>query len=192
MIIFGELGFFVKNGPTAFDSTVAEWFKSHRTPSGVHVAQVYAALTAPAVILAVVCMILIFRQYWTQAWFLIDFVPLLLMISVGGVVTSAKLFFDRVKPGAGLAVQLDLESSFPSAHVAFIAAAGGCLLLVYSRGRVLTVLSIMVITGFTAVDRLLLGAHWFTDVVGSAFLVMGLFYLMKFIEELLAERERVM
>jgi undecaprenyl-diphosphatase len=137
-------------------------------------------------------MILLFRQYWTHAWYLIDFVPLALMIGAGGVATVAKSFFDRVRPGAGLAIQFDLEPSFPSGHVAFVAVAGGCLLLVYSGRRVLTVLLIMLITAFTAFERLLVGAHWFTDVVGSMFMATGLFYLMKFIEEFLAERERVM
>ncbi|MDP1719973.1 MAG: phosphatase PAP2 family protein [Candidatus Nanopelagicaceae bacterium] len=191
MIIFGELGYFVKSGPTAFDSTVAEWFKSHRTPGEVHFAQIYSAITAPALILIMVCIILLFRQYWNHAWYLIDFVPLALIVSAGGVATLAKLFFDRVRPGIGLAIQFDLEPSFPSGHVAFIAASGGCLLLIYSRRRALTLLLVMIITVFTAFDRLLLGAHWFTDVIGSMFMAAGLFYLMKFVEELLAERERV-
>lgn len=192
MIIFGELGYFVKSGPTAFDSTVAEWFESYRTPGQVQLAQIYSALTTPAVILVAVCIVLIFRQYWTHAWYLIDFVPLALMVGAGGVATVAKLFFDRVRPSSGLAIQFDLEPSFPSSHVAFVAVAGGCLLLVYSGKRVLTVFLIMLITAFTAFERLLVGAHWFTDVVGSMFMAVGLFFLMKFIEEFLAERERVM
>ena len=192
LIIFGELGYFVKSGPTAFDSTVAEWFKSHRTPTEVHLAQFYNSLTTPALVLVAVCIVLLFRQYWTHAWYLIDFVPLALILGAGGVATLAKLFFDRVRPGADLAIQFDLEPSFPSGHVAFIAVAGGCLLLVYSGKRVLTVLLIMLITVFTAFERLLVGAHWFTDVVGSMFMAIGLFYFMKFIEELVAERERVM
>lgn len=192
MIIFGELGYFVKSGPTAFDLTVAEWFRSHRTPGQVQLAQIYSALTTPAVILAALCIVLLFRQYWTQAWYLIDFVPLALILGAAGISTLAKPFFDRVRPEGGLAIQLDLEPSYPSGHVAFVALSGGCLLLIYSRKRALTVLLIMLITAFTAFDRLLLGAHWFTDVVGSMFLVIGCFYLMKFIEELLSERERVM
>lgn len=191
MIIFGELGYFVKDGPTAFDSTVAEWFKSHRTLSEVNLAQIYSALTTPAVILAALCIVLLFRQYWTSAWYLIDFLPLALILGAASIATLAKHIFDRVRPDAGLAVQFDLEPSFPSGHVAFVALSGGCLLLIYSRRRVLTVLLIMLVTAFTAFDRLLLGAHWFTDVVGSMFLATGCFYLIKYIEELLSERERV-
>jgi len=192
MIIFVELGYFVKSEPTAFDSTVAEWFKSHRTPGEVHFAQIYSALTAPVVILVVVCIILLFRQYWTRAWYLIDFVPLSLMLGAAGVATLAKHFFDRVRPGLDLATQIDLEPGFPSGHVAFVAVSGGCLLLIYSRKRALTVLLVMLVTVFTAFDRLLLGAHWFTDVIGSMFMATGCFFLMKFMEEILAERERVM
>lgn len=192
MIIFGELGFFVKSGPTAFDLTVAEWFRSHRTPGQVQLAQIYSALTTSAVIITALCIVLLFRQYWTQSWYLIDFVPLVLILGAAGVATLAKHFFDRVRPDAGLAIQFDLEPSYPSGHVAFVALSGACLLLIYSRKRALTVLLIMLITVFTAIDQLLLGAYWFTDVVGSMFLVIGSFYLMKFIEELLWERERVM
>ncbi|MDP1712506.1 MAG: phosphatase PAP2 family protein [Candidatus Nanopelagicaceae bacterium] len=192
MIIFGELGYFVKSGPTAFDLTVAEWFKSHRTPDQVHLAQIYGALATPVVILIALCVVLLFRQYWTSAWYLVDFVPLALILTGAGVATLAKLIFDRVRPDAGLAAQFDLEPSFPSAHVAFVALSGGCLLLIYSRRRALMVSLVMLITAFTAFDRLLLGAHWFTDVVGSMFMAIGCFFLMKFIEESLMERERVM
>lgn len=192
IIIFAELGYFVRSGPTAFDSTVAEWFGSHRTPGQVQLAQIYSALTTPIVIFAALCIVLLFRQYWTQSWYLIDFVPLALILGAAAIATLAKPFFDRMRPEGGLAIQLDLEPSYPSAHVAFVALSGGCLLLIYSRNRALTVLLIMLITTFTAFERLLLGAHWFSDVVGSVFLVIGCFYLMKFIEEWLSDRERVM
>lgn len=192
MIIFGELGYFVRSGPIAFDSTVAEWFKMHRTSGQVQLGQIYGAITAPEIILVVVCLILLFRQYWTGAWYLIDFIPLALMLGAAGLATLAKHSFDRVRPGVDLATQFDLEPGFPSGHVAFVAVSGGCLLLIYSRKRALIVLLVMLATAITAFDRLLLGAHWLTDVIGSIFMAIGCFFLMKFIEETLAKRERVM
>ncbi len=182
----------MKGGPATFDSTVADWFKSHRTPGEIQWAQVFSAITTPALVFVVVCVALLFWQYWTDSWLSIDFIPLGLMVSSAGVATLAKLFFDRSRPGVGLATQIDLDPSYPSSHVAFIAITGGCLLLLYSGRRALTLLFVMLVTVLMAVDRLLLGAHWFTDLLGSIFMVIGLFYLSKFVEESLEERERMM
>lgn len=190
--IFGTLGYLVKDGPTAFDSTLAEWFKVHRTPGEVRFAEVFNALTTPVLILILAVILLLFRQYWRHAWHLIDFAPLALLVGTGGVATVAKFFFNRVRPGESLSIHFDLEPSFPSGHVAFIAVTGGCLLLIYSARRALVISLTVLITGFTGYERLLVGAHWFTDVVGSVFMAIGVFFLIKFIEEFLVERERAM
>lgn len=191
-IIFGELGYFVKDGPTAIDSHIAEWFKVHRTLTEVRFAEVFNALTTPVLVLTVAVILLLFRQYWRHAWYLIDFAPIALLVGTGGVATVAKFYFDRVRPGAGLSIHFDLEPSFPSGHVAFIAVTGGCLLLIYSGRRALVLALTVLITAFTGFERLLVGAHWFTDVIGSVFMAIGVFFLIKFIEEILVERERAM
>lgn len=191
LIIFVELGNAVKDGPTAFDSTVAQWFKAHRNPSEYNWAQIVTAFTTPLIVCVALVVLLLFRQYWMGAWTPVDFVPLALVICAGAVSLWAKPFFGRIRPGLGLATQFDLEPSYPSSHVVFIALAGGCLLFVYSRRRALTVLLIIFATANVAVVRLMLGVHWFTDVVGAMFMSTGMFYLFKFIESSLEERERV-
>lgn len=191
-LIFGELGFFVKDGPTPLDSTIAEWFKVHRTPAEVRFAEVFNAFTAPALVLILAVVLLLFRQYRMHAWYLLDFAPLALLVGTGGVATVAKFYFDRLRPGAGLSINFDLEPSFPSGHVAFIAVTCGCLLLIYSGRRALVITLTLLITAFSGFERLLVGAHWFTDVLGSVFMAVGIFFLIKYIEELLVERERAM
>lgn len=191
LTIFFELGYFVKSGPTTFDSTVAQWFKSHRTPGEIQWAQIFSALTTPVLLFILLCIVLLFRQYWTDSWLLIDFIPLGFLVGGAAVATLSKLLFDRLRPGVGLATQFELDPSYPSSHVAFVAITGGCLLLLYSGRRALTLLVVMLVTVLMAVDRLVLGAHWFSDVVGSIFMATGLFYLSKFCEESLEERARV-
>ena len=192
IVIFVEIGYFVKSGPTTLDSTVAQWFKSHRTPTEIRWAQIFSAITVPLIIFIVVMIILLFRQYWTHSWLLIDFIPLGLLVSCAAVATLAKHLFDRVRPGYGLSTQIEFDPSYPSSHVAFIAISGGCLLLLYAGRRPLVLTIVILTTALMAFDRLLLGVHWFTDVVGSIFMAGGLILLSKFMEESLKERERVM
>lgn len=192
IVIFVEIGYFVRTGPTAVDSAVALWFKSHRTPGEIRWAQIFSAITVPLIIFIVIVILLLFRQYWTHSWLLIDFIPLGLLVSCAAVATLAKHLFDRVRPGYGFSTQIELDPSYPSSHVAFIAITGGCLLLLYAGKRALILIVVTLITALTALDRFILGVHWFSDVVGSIFMAGGLILLSKFMEESLKERERVM
>ena len=192
IVIFVEIGYFVRTGPTAVDSTVAQWFKSHRTPGEIRWAQIFSAITVPLIVFIIMMIILLFRQYWTHSWNLLDFIPLGLLVSCAAVATLAKHLFDRVRPGYGFSTQIELDPSYPSSHVAFIAITGGCLLLLYAGRRALILIFVTMITALMAVDRLLLGVHWFSDVVGSIFMAGGLIFLSKFMEESLKDRERIM
>ena len=191
-VIFVEIGYFVRSGPTAFDSTVALWFKSRRTPGEIRWAQIFSSLTVPLIIFILIAILLLFRQYWTQSWLLIDFIPLGLLVSCAAVATLAKPLFDRARPGYGLTTQVELDASYPSSHVAFVAIASGCLLLLYSGKRVLILIVATLVIALMAFDRLLLGVHWFSDAVGSLFMAGGLILLSKYVEESLKEKERVM
>lgn len=190
LVLFVELGIVAKDGPLPIDERVALWFKEHRTPGEVHWAQVFSALTTPVIVFVVIMVTLLYLNYWTRSWYLRDFVPIALVVSCAAISTFAKTFFNRVRPGAGLTTLFDFEPSYPSSHTVFIAAAGGSLLFFATKRRFLIFMALSAAAVFIGTVRLILGVHWFTDIVGSTFLVWGLLLIFYVIDDWLAERER--
>lgn len=190
LALFVALGIIAKSGPLSIDTRVALWFKAHRTPSEVHWAQTFSAMTTPIIIFAAVILLFLAINYWTGSWSLRNFIPMALMGSCAVVATLAKSLFDRVRPGTGLTTLLDLEPSYPSSHTVFVAAAGCSLLFFAGRRQFLILMTVVFITCFMGVVRLTLGVHWFTDIVGSVFLAFGMWIIFYVIEDWLAEKER--
>lgn len=189
LVLFVELGIIAKAGPLPIDERVALWFKAHRTPRELHWAQIISALTTPIIVLTVITVILLYLNYWTRSWYLRDFIPLALVASCAVASTLAKSFFDRARPGAGLTTLFDFDPSYPSSHTIFIAAAG-CALLIYAGKRQFLILVVVgLVTCFIALNRLTLGVHWFTDIIGSVFLSFGIFMIFYVIDDWLAEKE---
>ena len=124
MVLFVELGIIARSGPLPIDTTVALWFKDHRTASEIQWAQVISALTTPTIVFIVIVLILLFLHHWTRSWYLRDFIPLAIVGSGAVISTLAETFFHRQRPGAGLTTLFDFEPSYPSSHTVFIAAAG--------------------------------------------------------------------
>lgn len=188
--MFVVLGIIAKSGPLAIDTRVALWFKAHRTTTEVHLAQFISALTTPIVVFSAVVLLLLFLNYWTRSWYLRDFIPLVLLGVCAVISTLAKTFFNRTRPGAGLATLFDFEPSYPSSHTVFIAAAGCSLLFFATKKQFLIFVLVVLVTVFIGVVRLTLGVHWFTDIVGSMFLSFGMLMIFYVIDDWLAERER--
>lgn len=120
--------------------------------------------------LSITFAIWIFRQK-TEALFL--------LISTIGVVFISELFkfiIARPRPDGTLVIQIGefvRNDSFPSGHVLFFIGFFGFLLfLVYSRLKrsILRTVLIFILSIFIAcigISRIYLGAHWFSDVLGS-------------------------
>lgn len=190
LVLYVELGFIAKSGPLPIDTTVALWFKAHRTPKEVQVAQVISALTTPIIVFSAIVTILLFLNYWTRSWYPRDFIPLALVATAAILTTVSKPFFDRVRPGAGLATLFEFEPSYPSSHTVYIAAAGCALLLYADRRQFIIFMAVSVVTVIIGIVRLILGLHWLTDIVGGTFLAWGLLILFYVLGEALAEKER--
>lgn len=189
LVLFVELGIIAKSGPLPVDSQVANWFKAHRTPTEVQWAQVLGALTAPIIVLTVTAVIFLYLNYWNRSWYLRDYIPLALLVSCAVTCSLAKLLFNRLRPGAGLTTLFELDPSYPSSHVAFIASAGGALLIYVGKRQFRILLLVSLVTIFISLNRLTLGVHWFTDVVGSYFLTFGLFLIFYAFDDWASERE---
>lgn len=190
MALFTELGEYAKARPLAVDTDVALWFKANRTPREVQWAQVLSALTTPIIVLAAIMMLLLYLNYLARSWYLRDFIPFAFVLSCAAIATVAKPFFDRVRPGAGLSTLYDFEPSYPSSHLLYMAAALSSLFLAARNGRFWIFIPVLVLSSAIGLSRLILGVHWFTDLVGAVFLAVGMWIIFFVLDDWLAERER--
>ncbi|MES3018737.1 MAG: phosphatase PAP2 family protein [Bacteroidota bacterium] len=95
-----------------------------------------------------------------------------------------KILIDRPRPTDDLVRIIDIakHQSFPSGHVLFYISFFGFLIILMNHlkeiNRTLRI-SVMAISGFMIItvpfSRIYLGAHWFTDVLGSA--MLGILFL---------------
>jgi len=107
---------------------------------------------------------------------------LVVMLAVRELTASTKELFGRDRPGWQDSDFLHHASSYPSGHAAGVAAFGGLLIVlaVVGRGRanlrpVAAVVALVVLV--VCADRLLLGRHYVTDLVGGVMLGTALVLL---------------
>lgn len=174
---FITLGIAVHSKPTSIDLTVGRFFASHRTHGEIRVADVVSRAAAPIVVGLLAIGLLALWNYRKRRWLARDFIPIAL-IAVSAIATAlAKSIFHRVRPGMNFSTIYDAEPGFPSSHTVFIAVVGSAFLFICTKRRLLMIIAIFVATSLMGLDRLVLGVHWFTDLVGSAFLSLGLFFV---------------
>jgi len=183
LMVFIFLGILVRSKPTSFDLSVAKFFAAHRTHVEISVASFVSTVVAPVVIGTVATVLLVLWYLIKQQRTAQDVVPIALIVVAGAASTLAKSIFHRVRPGATLSTILDAEPSFPSSHTIFIAVAGSTLLFVFAKWHLAIVAAILVAVVFVGLDRLVLGVHWFTDLLGSGLLSLGLYFLFLYINQ---------
>lgn len=159
-----------RDGITSVDGPVARWFALHRSLGEGHLGLLLAKATSPAVLVALVgaaAVLLWWRRHRVPAVMLVTAV-----VAAYATGFVAKYGEHRARPLAPINLAPEGEPSFPSGHVLVISTIVGVALLLSWRhlgtvGRVLGVVAGAGVVALIALDRLLVGAHWATDVLGS-------------------------
>ena len=159
-----------RNGITAVDGPVSVWFASHRSVTEGQLGLMLAKMTSPAALVAsvLVAAVLLYRRgHRLESAALAGSVFL-----AYGVGALAKFAEHRARPVAPVNLAPESEASFPSGHVLVVTTVAFLVLgLAWTwlsrAGRVAATVVAVIVTLTIAVDRLVVGAHWLTDVFGS-------------------------
>ena len=164
------------DGPLGrFDRSISFWFADHRTPRWNSLSQIGAGLAdaytlTPAVIILVFVLAAVFRR-WHES-----------LVLAAGILLEKAVFLpstylvDRPRPPV---TQLDGNpptSSYPSGHVAaavvfyVVCAIVICWHVRYTFVRVLVWAIAVVVPIAVAISRMILGMHFFSDVIVGAVL----------------------
>ena len=162
--------------PPAVDRDVARWVHEHRIDALDPAWRTVGLLGGSAGLGAVVLATCIF------AWRRLDrrWPTFLLACYVGAEVLfwSLKAVVDRPRPPDSLRIATAGSQSFPSGHTAVATAVGASLLIASMQITVpglrrLAVMTLIAVPLVIGLDRLALGVHWFTDVIGGLLLGLG-------------------
>lgn len=158
------------NGVTAIDGPVSTWFAAHRSLTEGHLGLLLAKATSPAVLVAMVAVtavVLRRRGFRLESTLLAG--GTLLAYAAGAL---GKLAEHRARPDAPVNLAPEAEASFPSGHVLVVTTIAFLALALMWRhlsraGRIAGTLLASAAVVVIGLDRLVVGAHWLTDVIGA-------------------------
>ena len=170
--LFGGIAEDVVTGDplTIFDRLLARWFHAHAAAMPIRLMVGVSAahdVLAMSVFVAAIALVLAWQRHWHWLLVLVLAVP-------GGMLVNGltKLAFHRARPG--LEPLLDLTSySFPSGHVTGATLTYGFLAAMVITGphrwsRKLTVVLVaLALVALVALSRMVLGAHYLSDVLAA-------------------------
>lgn len=172
-----------REGGFAWDQSILEWYKAHRTPTLTKLAQgisfVGGLAVLPVLTLAIALLLARF-QAKAHGWFLVLAVTGATVLNV-----LAKLIFQRPRPDQLVAMLSEPGFSFPSGHAMSNAAFGIALVFIFWRSKYFWPVSVLGLLWAVAVgaSRNYLGVHYPTDVLvgflSSLIWVSGLRFLMR-------------
>jgi membrane-associated phospholipid phosphatase len=171
-VVAGALFFLIRSQARVLDidARVAGWAAAHASESSSAVLRAITQLGSTPVVIAVAAVVGLveFRRIRSRS------VWLFLVLVVGGqlvIVNLIKVGVERARPAIDPLAPFS-GSSFPSGHTAAAAACYAALALVLSRGRTSRTRAMLFgaaagIAVAVGMSRMLLGVHWFTDVVAG-------------------------
>lgn len=159
-----------RDGITAIDGPTSVWIAAHRSITEGHIGLLLARLTSPVVLVAVVA--LVSAALWLTRHRFEAVALAITVVAAYGIGGLAKIAEHRPRPVAPVNLAPEAEGSFPSGHVLIVATIAIVLVVLAwshlsASARALAVAAAVVVTTVMAADRLLVGAHWLTDVVAS-------------------------
>ncbi|HEY4333996.1 MAG TPA: phosphatase PAP2 family protein [Ilumatobacteraceae bacterium] len=167
-------------GLARWDAAAARWGADHATTDSTHVLKAVTTLGTTEFAIAIVAACAVVDYLVTHQRAVTAFLAAVLgsELLVNNVV---KLIVDRKRPDIARLVHTS-GTSFPSGHTATAAATYAALALIIGRHRsrrtrALLGVGAVVITIAVATSRVLLGAHWLTDVVAGMAVGWGCFAL---------------
>lgn len=159
-------------GPFTVDRTVMDAFTGLRTSALTAMAKVIAVATDPAVtagVVVVVALWLLLRSRDRRSALFLACTS----AATAVMLEAAKLVVDRPRPPIGMQLVPETNNSFPSGHVTGVVSVLGALALVaVHRGMSRSLVAAVWVTlvGIVVLDRLYLGVHWFSDILGALLL----------------------
>lgn len=179
---FGVLLVMVRThtGLQHLDRRAGVWAADHATDASTHVLRGVTALGGTVGVI-VVLVVIIATEYRRPRW---RSVVAFLILSAAGasvIVNVSKVVIDRARPDIHRLTTVS-SPSFPSGHSAQAAAVFAAVALVLGRGRSPRVRALLAgvaagVAVSVAASRVLLGVHWFTDVLAGLAVGWGWFAL---------------
>jgi undecaprenyl-diphosphatase len=171
-VLLGALAFLVRgqSGVVRADSSIERWGHDHASNFATDVLNAITHVGEPTVVIGLAVVVAIAETIRTRSHWVIPFMALV-VAGNGLVTTSVKELIDRARPTLN-PVAHTLGPSFPSGHSSWSAAFFAATALLLMRGRSRRVQAIIVgLCAAAAVSiattRVLLGAHWLSDVIAG-------------------------
>jgi membrane-associated phospholipid phosphatase len=170
-VLLGVLVYQVRSGIgiVSLDRSIARWAEAHATSLSKDALDVWTNAGSTWVVIAVGIVMAVVGVVFLH----VRNAPLFLLLVIAGqslVTQLIKLGVGRTRPELGIAA--GLGHSFPSGHSASAAATYAACALLLGRGRSPTVRAVLTggavaVATAVAASRVLLGLHWFSDVVAG-------------------------
>ncbi len=160
----------MNGGVNSFDTSVAMWFTDSRSGALESLGKLIASLTTPFILVAVTVIAAVVLWARSRRHDAVILAGSVFIAYLFGAI--AKRLEGRARPLAPINLSPESEPSFPSGHVlvvttiAFVALGLAWAELDRMARTVWTTVAVVAVT-MVSLDRLVVGAHWFTDVLGA-------------------------
>lgn len=164
-------GLLISDKERAYEAHIVKLFHDHAPTLITSVSKVFAFIFSTKISIVILALLAVFSWFLYKNWKL-TLVQLLICLLPMLYIFAVKFVVHRPRPNIGIKVQLPPDPSFPSGHTAAaVAICSLIVLMIYVSKPHFLQLSIL-ISGFVvilvALSRLVVAAHFPTDVLTSA------------------------